>query len=64
MKADDFIPATTTEKENLVVMRDSVNFWKDGFRRLRKNKVAMISLVFILLIVVFAYILPSFWPYS
>lgn len=51
-------------KENLVVMRDSVNFWKDGFRRLRKNKVAMISLVFILLIVVFAYILPSFWPYS
>lgn len=64
MKADDFIPATTTEKENLVVMRDSVNFWKDGLRRLRKNKVAMISLVFILLIVVFAYILPSFWPYS
>ena len=63
-KADDFIPATTTEKENLVVMRDSVNFWKDGLRRLRKNKVAMISLVFILLIVVFAYILPSFWPYS
>lgn len=64
LKADDFIPATTTEKENLVVMRDSVNFWKDGLRRLRKNKVAMISLVFILLIVVFAYILPSFWPYS
>ena len=47
LKADDFIPATTTEKENLVVMRDSVNFWKDGFRRLRKNKVAMISHVFI-----------------
>ena len=64
LKADDFIPSTTTEKENLVVMRDSVNFWKDGLRRLRKNKVAMISLVFILLIVVFAYILPSFWPYS
>ena len=64
LKADDFIPAKTTEKENLVVMRDSVNFWKDGLRRLRKNKVAMISLVFILLIVVFAYILPSFWPYS
>ena len=64
LKADDFIPTTTTEKENLVVMRDSVNFWKDGLRRLRNNKVAMISLVFILLIVVFAYILPSFWPYS
>lgn len=45
-------------------MRDSVSFWKDGFRRLRKNKIAMVSLAMILLIVVFAYVLPSFWPYS
>ena len=64
LNPDDFIPATPDEKESLVVMRDSVNFWKDGLRRLRKNKIAMVSLVFILLIVVFAYILPSFWPYS
>lgn len=45
-------------------MRDSVNFWADGMRRLRKNKIAMISLVFILIIMIFAYIVPSFWPYS
>lgn len=64
LKADDFIPATNDEKESLVIMRDSVNFWADGFRRLRKNKVAMVSLVFILIIVVFAYVLPAFWPYS
>lgn len=64
LKADDFIPATSEEKESLVVMRDSVNFWADGLRRLRKNKVAMVSLVFIIIIVVFAYIVPSFWPYT
>ncbi len=61
---DDFSPATASEKESLVIMRESVNFWADGLRRLRKNKIAMVSLFFILLIVIFAYILPSFWPYT
>jgi oligopeptide transport system permease protein len=61
---DDFLPATDTEKESLVVMRESVSFWKDGVRRLRKNKVAMASIIIILLIIVFAFILPSFYPYS
>lgn len=64
LKAEDFAPATEEEKTSLVIMRESVNFWKDGFRRLRKNKIAMVSFFFILLIIVFAYILPSFWPYS
>lgn len=64
LKADDFIPATPDEKESLVIMRKSVNFWADGMRRLRKNKVAMVSLVFVILIMIFAYVLPSFWPYS
>ena len=61
---DDFAPATNEEKESLVIMRDSVSFWKDGFRRLRKNKIAVVSFIVIMLIVIFAYILPSFWPYS
>lgn len=64
LREEDFLPATAEEKESLVIMRDSVNFWKDGLRRLRKNKIAMISLVFILIIAIFAYIVPSFWPYS
>lgn len=61
---DDFAPATSEEKESLVVMRKSVNFWKDGLRRLFKNKIAVVSLSVIVLIMIFAYILPSFWPYS
>ncbi len=64
LNADDFLPATKDEKQSLVVMRESVNFWKDGLRRLRKNKIAMVSFVFIVIIFIFAYILPSFWPYS
>ncbi len=64
LNPDDFLPATPDEKESLVVMRKSVNFWADGLRRLRKNKVAMVSLVFVILIMIFAYVLPAVWPYS
>ena len=64
LDVSDFLPAEESEKQSLVVMRESVNFWKDGFRRLKKNKVAMISLVVIILIMIFAFVLPSFYPYS
>ncbi len=61
---EDFMPATEEEKESLVVLRESVSFWKDGVRRLRKNKVAMVSLWVIIIIMVFAFIVPAFYPYS
>ena len=64
LKADDFLPASEEEKQSLIVMRDSVSFWKDSMRRLVKNKVAMVSFVFILLIMFFSFIVPSFYPYS
>ena len=64
LNVEDVAPASNDEKKSLVVMRESVNFWKDGMRRLRKNKIAMVSLVVILLIAFMAYVLPSFWPYS
>lgn len=45
-------------------MRESVSFWKDGLRRLRKNKVAMVSLVVIIIVMFFSFIVPSFYPYT
>lgn len=64
MNPDDFLPATDEEKESLVIMRESVGFWRDGFRRLRRNKVAMTCLVVIIIIMIFAFIVPSFYPYT
>ena len=64
LNVEDFAPASNEEKKSLVIMRESVNFWKDGMRRLKKNKIAMVSLVVILLIAFMAYVLPSLWPYS
>ena len=34
LNVEDFAPASNDEKKSLVVMRESVNFWKDGMRRL------------------------------
>jgi len=64
LDVDDFLPANDEEKQSLVVMRESVSFWRDGIRRFRKNKIAMASLIVIILIFIFAFIVPSFYPYS
>lgn len=64
LSPDDFLPANDDEKQSLVVMRDSVGFWKDGLRRLVKNKIAMISLIVIVLIMFCSFIVPSFYPYD
>ena len=64
LKPEDFLPATDDEKQSLVVMRESVNFWKDGLRRLKKNKIAMTSFVVIIVIMFFSFIVPSFYPYT
>lgn len=64
LRPDDFLKATEEEKQSLVVMRESVSFWKDGVRRLMKNKVAVASILVILIIMIFSFIVPSFYPYS
>ena len=55
----DFIPASADEKQSLVIMRESVGFWKDGIRRFRKNKIAMTSLIIVLLIVFICFIVGN-----
>lgn len=64
LNADDFLPASASEKESLVVMRESVGFWKDGFRRLKRNKIAMVSLVVVILVLFISFVIPQFYPYT
>lgn len=64
LNPEDFLPATEEEKQSQIIMRESVSFWKDGFRRLVKNKVAMVSLAVIILVMIFSFIVPIFYPYS
>ena len=59
-----FEPATEEEKAYISRMRPSSTFFRDGCRRLLKNKVATVSMILIVLITLAVIILPMIWPYS
>ena len=61
---DCFAAASDAEKEYMVQMRPSSTFFKDGLKRLMKNKVAVISFFVIVIITLSSIILPMFWPYK
>ena len=60
---DCFAAATEAEKEYMVQMRPSSTFFKDGVKRLMKNKVAVVSFIIIVIVSLSSIILPMFWPY-
>ena len=64
LNVDDFAPASDSEKESLCVRRESVSFWKDGLRRLRKNPIAMVSLAVLIIVLILACIVPAVYPYA
>ena len=59
-----FEPANQSDKENFIQQRKSVSYWKDAWRRLRKNTVAMVALGVLLLIILFAFVGPTVVPYT
>ena len=60
----DLEPVGREERERRAQMRESTTYWKDAFRRFRKNKVAMVCLLLLVLIGVFAFVGPLFSPYA
>ncbi|MBQ5859451.1 MAG: hypothetical protein IIW62_00880, partial [Selenomonadales bacterium] len=59
-----FEMATDEEKFMQQRMRPSTTFFKDGMRRLSKNKIAMICLSVLLMIVLIVTFVPMFYPYD
>ena len=59
-----FEKATEEEKQELVVIRQSTSLWKDAMRRFRKNKFAMVALVLIIILFLFAFVGPLLSPYA
>ena len=64
LPADAFEAASASEKENFIQDRKSVSYWKDAWRRLRRNKVAMVAMVIVILLGLFAFVGPLIVPYS
>lgn len=62
--AANFEMATEDEKKQQDVMGESTTFFKDGMRRLRKNPLAMGSIVVLLLIVLIIIFAPMIVPYK
>ena len=60
----DFEAATEDEKRQQDVMGESTTFFRDGMRRLRKNPLAMASLVILALIILIILIAPKVVPYG
>lgn len=60
----DLVIATDEEKQQLFFMRESVTYWKDAFRRFKRNKVAMFSLIVIVFMFAFAFLGPVFSKYT
>ncbi len=59
-----FEAATSEERENFIQDRKSVSYWADAWRRLRRNKVAMVAMVIVILIMLFAFVGPQVVPYT
>ena len=64
LNPDDFILSTPEEKEAFIPHHKSVSYWKDAWRRLKRNYVAMASLGLIVFFFVFAFLGPVFAGYS
>lgn len=61
---EDFEKATSEQKEDFIKERQSISFWKDAWRRLKQNKVAMVALGFLVILILFAFVGPSLVPYG
>ncbi len=61
---EDFASATEEEKENFIKDRKSTSYWKDAWRRLKQNKVAMVALGVVIFFILFAFLGPSLVPYG
>lgn len=51
------------EQESETVVRPSISYWQDAWRRLKQNKVAIISLLFLIFIVLMCIFAPMIYPH-
>ena len=64
LTAEDFEPATQNEKEDFIQERVSVSYWKDAWRRLKQNTVAMVAMGVVIFLFLFAFVGPYLVPVS
>jgi len=52
------------ERSSETLVRPSISYWQDAVRRLKKNKVAMISLFFLIFMIFMCIFAPYIYPHA
>ncbi|MFB5759301.1 ABC transporter permease [Paenibacillus medicaginis] len=64
LKPEDFQKIGVDQKQSEVIQRESLSAWRDAWLRLQQNKLAMTSLVVLILIAIMSIIGPHLLPYD
>ena len=60
----DLAPASAEAKQAADLMRPSVTYWKDAFRRFRRNKLAVVMFAILCIVILAAIFGPMLSPYT
>ncbi len=64
LSPEDFTPLSDQFFREETIETEEIGYWKASWIRLKSNKVAMVALVIIVILVLFAFVGPSLSPYS
>jgi ABC-type dipeptide/oligopeptide/nickel transport system permease subunit len=64
LKPEHFQLATKNEKESMVEKHKSISYWKDAWRRFKRNRVSMATLFIFIVLLLFAFLGPYLINYS
>jgi oligopeptide transport system permease protein len=53
-----FAPVSRTELKSEIIVRPSLNYWQDAWRRLKKNRLAMAGLIILVVLLILSIIAP------
>lgn len=59
-----FAPVSNKSLTGEIIVRPSLNYWQDAWRRLKKNRLAMAGLIILVALIVFAIIVPFVSSYD
>jgi len=64
INVDSFTPVTKEERTDLIKIREGTTYWKDAWRRLKKNRIAILSMWTIVILAIASIIGPMLISYS
>ncbi len=62
LQADAFESVPKDIAQSQAIVRPSLNYWQDAWRRLKKNKVALVCMGFLIFMVILAVVGPMLYP--